>query len=124
MIKLLKNHPTGPNTLFIPFLLLILISIIVGLITYITNDINMLKIFKTFLIITVIISFYISYKQTNIKDTDFTTTISDNKIIIKSKSDWIKSDSFEIFKEDNTNIYILDHNKIYTIRKNEINLNN
>lgn len=124
MIKLLKNHPTGPNTLFIPFLLLILISIIVGLITYITNDINMLKIFKTFLIITVIISFYISYKQTNIKDTDFTTTISDNKIIIKSKSDWIKSDSFEIFKEDNTNVYILDHNKIYTIRKNEINLNN
>ena len=124
MIKLLKNHPTGPNTLFIPFLLLILISIIVGLITYTTNDINMLKIFKTFLIITVIISFYISYKQTNIKDTDFTTTISDNKIIIKSKSDWIKSDSFEIFKEDNTNVYILDHNKIYTIRKNEINLNN
>lgn len=124
MIKLLKNHPTGPNTLFIPFLLSILLSIIVGLITYITNDVNMLKIFKTFLIITVIISFYISYKQTNIKNTNFTVTRSDNKIIVKSKSDWIKSNSFEIFKEDNTNVYILDHNKIYTIRKNEINLNN
>ena len=124
MIKLLKNHPTGPNTVFIPFLLLILSSIIVGLITYINNDVNMLKIFKTFLIITIILSFYISYKQTNIKDTDFTVTRSDNKITVKNKSDWIKSKSFEIFKEDNTNIYILDHNKIYTIRKNEINSNN
>ena len=124
MIKLLRNHPTGPNFIFIPFLLFIIISFITGLITYITNDINMLKIFKTSLIIIVILSFYISYKQTNIKHTDFTTTKSDNKIIIKSKSDWMKSESFEIFKEDNTNIYILDHNKIYTIRKNEINSNN
>ena len=84
----------------------------------------MLKIFKTFLIITVILSFYITYKQTNIKNNDFIVTISDNKIIVKSKSNWIKSNSFEIFKEDNTNVYILDHNKIYTINKNEININN
>lgn len=124
MIKLLKNHPTGPNTIFVPFLLFILLSIITGLITYINNDVNILKIFKTFLIITVILSFYISYKQTNIKDTDFTVTRSDNKIIVKNKSDWIKSNSFEIFKEDNTNIYVLDKNKIYTINKNEININN
>lgn len=124
MIKLLRNHPTGPNFIFIPFLVFIIISFITGLITYITNDINMLKLFKTSLIITVILSFYISYKQTNIKDTDFTVTRCDDKIIVKNKSDWIKSNSFEIFKEDKTNVYILDHNEIYTIRKNEINSNN
>ena len=124
MIKLLKNHPTGPNTIFVPFLLFILLSIITGLITYINNDVNMLKIFKIFLIVTVIMSFYISYKQTNIKNTDFITTRKDNKIIVKSKSKWIKSNIFQIFTEDNNNLYILDKNQIYTIRKNEINLNN
>lgn len=123
MIKLLKNHPTGPNTIFVPFLLFILLSIITGLITYVNNDVNMLKIFKIFLIITVMISYYISYKQTNIKDTDFTAIKSDNNIIVKSKSKWIKSNIFQIFIEDNNNLYILDKNQIYTIRKNEINLN-
>ena len=68
------------------------------------------------------ISYYISYKQTNIKDTDFTAIKSDNNIIVKSKSKWIKSNIFQIFIEDNNNLYILDKNQIYTIRKNEINL--
>ena len=53
------------------------------------------------------ISYYISYKQTNIKDTDFTAMKSDNNIIVKSKSKWIKSNIFQIFIEDNNNLYIL-----------------
>lgn len=124
MIKLLRNHPTGPNFIFIPFLLFITISFITGLIGYINTDINMIKICGTSLVITVIMSFYISYKQTNIKKTDFIAIRKNNNIIIENKSNWVKSNVFQIFKEDNTNIYVLDKNKIYTIRKNEINLNN
>ena len=60
MIKLLRNHPTGPNFIFIPFLLFITISFITGLIGYINTDINMIKICGTSLVITVIMSFYIN----------------------------------------------------------------
>lgn len=124
MIKLLRNHPTGPNIIFIPFLLFIIISFITGLIGYINTDINMLKICGTFLVIVVIISFYISYKQTNIKKTHFIVIRENDNIIIESDSNWVKSNIFQIFKEDENNIYVLDNNKIYTVRKNEINLDN
>ena len=120
MIKLLKNHPTGPNTLFIPFLLLILLSIITGLIAYINTDKNMITICSIFLTITVIISFYISYKQENITKKDFNAIKKNDIILIESKSNWVKSNSFKIFKENHENIYILDKNKIYTIKKDEL----
>lgn len=71
MIKLLKNYPTGPNIVFILFLLSSMISIITGLIAYINIDTNMMKICSISLIITVIISFYISYKHENITNKHF-----------------------------------------------------
>lgn len=120
MIKLLKNYPTGPNIVFILFSLSSMISIITGLIAYINTDKNMITICSIFLTITVIISFYISYKQENITKKDFNAIRKNDIILIENKSNWVKSNSFKLFKEDHENVYILDKNKIYTIKKDEL----
>lgn len=123
MIELLKNYPTGPSgpaTVFIISFIIMSISILIALIKK-ENEHIFIIISAIALTITFSSIIYMADGQKNIKDIDFNVIRSDNKIIVKSKSDWVKSNSFEIFKEDDNNVYILDHNKIYTINKNDLN---